>query len=302
MKKLVYLIAVLLAASAAAAEDYTVGDIRIERAASHAMVSGARVGDGYLTITNKSDQPDRLVAATSDRARSVQLHEMSIDNGIMVMRELKGGLDIPAGQTITLEPHYHLMFMDVEKPFKQGEEVDATLTFEKAGRIEVRFAVGRIAGPLDAGGHNDHGAMSMPGMDRDEMPATDDPQQAIPTTLKTMFETADRPLTVAPVVVRGDWAIAGWQQDGRGGRALLKKGHHGWSVHLCSGDGIREAESLQKAGLSSDDAAALSTSLKDAESTLDPKVFALFASFEGTVMMGAESGGAAEESHQGHGQ
>ena len=305
MKTLVSLVLGLLIATGAAAQD----TIRIEHAASHSMVPGAKVGDGYLVITNNGGEPDRLVAASSDRAKTVQLHQMTMANGIMTMRELKGGLAIPAGQTITLAPNYHLMFQDVAKPFRQGETIRAVLRFEKAGDITVDFAVGKIAGPLDdvggAGGMDhgsmDHGAMNMPGMEGMDMSGPP-PEEAIPATLKTMFERPDKPLTILPVVVRNDWAIAGWQQDGRGGRALLKKGHHGWSVFLCSGDGIREAAALEKAGLSADDARALAADLADAEARLDPKVLATFASFEGTVMMAAEAGDAGQGGHEGHGQ
>lgn len=300
MKTLVSLVLGLLIATGAAAQD----TIRIEHAASHSMVPGAKVGDGYLVITNNGGEPDRLVAASSDRAKTVQLHQMTMANGIMTMRELKGGLAIPAGQTITLAPNYHLMFQDVAKPFRQGETIRAVLRFEKAGDITVEFAVGKIAGPLDdvgGAGGMDHGAMNMPGMEGMDMSGPP-PEEAIPETLKTMFERPDKPLTILPVVVRNDWAIAGWQQDGRGGRALLKKGHHGWSVFLCSGDGIREAAALEKAGLSADDARALAADLADAEARLDPKVLATFASFEGTVMMAAEAGDAGQGGHEGHGQ
>lgn len=124
-------------------------DIRVDHAASHAMVPGASVGDGYLTIVNDGDQPDRLIAAASDRARSVQLHRMDMANGIMTMRELKGGLAVPARTTLRLAPDYHLMFNNVERPFRKGETIKTTLTFEKAGDIEVRLVVGNIAGPLD---------------------------------------------------------------------------------------------------------------------------------------------------------
>jgi hypothetical protein len=87
--------------------------------------------------------------------------------------------------------------------------------------------------------------------------ADDDPQQVIPARLKLMFETADKPLELTPVVaVQADWAIVGWRQDGRGGRALLKKTHHGWSIYLCSGDSLKDAGTLQKIGLSANDAAA----------------------------------------------
>jgi copper(I)-binding protein len=159
MKTLVSLVLGLLIATGAAAQD----TIRIEHAASHSMVPGAKVGDGYLVITNSGGEPDRLVAASSDRAKTVQLHQMTMANGIMTMRELKGGLAIPAGQTITLAPNYHLMFQDVAKPFRQGETIRAVLRFEKAGDITVEFAVGKIAGPLDdvgGAGGMDHGAMN----------------------------------------------------------------------------------------------------------------------------------------------
>lgn len=307
MKTIVSLLVGLLIATAAVAQD----TIRIDHAASHSMVPGAKVGDGYLTITNTGSEPDRLIAASSDRARTVQLHQMSMDNGIMTMRELKGGLAIPAGQTVTLAPNYHLMFQDVTKPFKQGETIRAVLSFEKAGTVTVDFAVGKIAGPLDdvgGGGASmdhgsmDHGAMDMPGMEGMDMSGPP-PEEAIPATLKTMFETPEKPLTILPVVVQNDWAIAGWQQDGRGGRALLKKNHHGWSIVLCSGDGIRETAALEKAGLSADDARALAAGLAGAEAKLDPKVLALFASFEGTVMMAGEAGDAGHGGgHEGHGQ
>ncbi|MDR6669284.1 copper uptake system-associated protein [Rhizobium sp. 1399] len=301
MKTIVSLFVGLMIATAAVAQEPT---IRIDHAASHSMVPGAKVGDGYLVITNSGSEPDRLVAASSDRAKTVQLHQMTMANGIMTMRELKGGLAIPAGQTVTLAPNYHLMFQDVIKPFKQGETIRAVLSFEKAGEITVDFAVGKIAGPLDdvgGAGGMDHGAMDMPGMEGMDMSGPP-PEEAIPATLKTMFERPDKPLTILPVVVRNDWAIAGWQQDGRGGRALLKKGHHGWSVFLCSGDGIRQAAALEKAGLSADDAKALAADLAEAEARLDPKVLALFASFEGTVMMAGEAGDAGQGGHEGHGQ
>ncbi len=297
MKTIFSLLFGLLIASAAAAQ----GDIRIEHAASHSMLPGAKVGDGYLTITNSGGVADRLIGASSDRAKSVQLHQMTMANGVMTMRELKGGLAIGAGQTVTLEPDYHLMFQDVTQPFKQGETIRAALRFEKAGDVAVDFAVGRIAGPLDDIGVVGSGAdmvMDMPGMDMSGPP----PEEAIPAVLKTMFERPDKPLTILPVVVKGDWAIAGWQQDGHGGRALLRKGHHGWNVVLCSGDAIKETASLEKAGLSAGDAAGLAADLTAAEAGLDPKVLALFASFQGTVVMAAEAGDAGQGGHAGHGQ
>lgn len=122
------------------------GDIRVEAAYSRAMLPVAKVGGGYLTIVNGGSE-DRLVRATSDRAGEVQIHEMKMDGGIMEMRELTDGIAVPAHTTVELKPgSYHLMFMNVDKPFKEGEIVKATLVFEKAGSMDVELAVGPVAG------------------------------------------------------------------------------------------------------------------------------------------------------------
>ncbi|EJT02541.1 copper uptake system-associated protein [Rhizobium sp. CCGE 510] len=132
--------------------------------------------------------------------------------------------------------------------------------------------------------------------------ADNDPQQAIPAGLKLMFETPDKPLDIAPVVVQADWAIAGWRQDGRGGRALLKKTHHGWSIYLCSGDSLKDARTLEKIGLAANDAAGLAARLREAEAGLDPSALTLFSSFEGTVVMMNKASNGAGDGHEGHAQ
>jgi hypothetical protein len=135
-----------------------------------------------------------------------------------------------------------------------------------------------------------------------DQPPSGDPQQLIPDVLRTMFETADKPLAIGPVAVHGLWAIAGWQQDGRGGRILLQNGEHGWRPLLCSGDAIREADALAQAGVPADAATALAAAVKDAEAQADPKTLQAFASFEGTVTLGAATASAAHAGHEGHGK
>lgn len=144
------------------------------------------------------------------------------------------------------------------------------------------------------------GAMSMTDMDMPGMQMDEDAQSAVPATLKTMFERADKPLTVAPVVVQGNWAIAGWRQDGRGGRVLLKRGHQGFRIYLCSGDDILDPAVLRTFGLSLDDASTLAANLKNAEGAFDPKVRALFASFEGTVVIASDTESDNRHGHEGH--
>lgn len=147
-------------ADAVTAHDATAGDVTISAAYARAMLPGAKVGGGYLSITNVGTA-DRLVGATSDRAPSVQIHEMKMEGGIMIMREIKGGVPVPAKGVLELKPGgYHLMFMNVSNPFKQGETIHTVLTFEKAGSVEVALTVGAAAG-------------SVPDMNHGNMSATD---------------------------------------------------------------------------------------------------------------------------------
>lgn len=146
----------LVAPGLAFATDLTLGKLKIAAPYVRAMVPGAEVGGGYMTITNTGGTNDRLIAVSSSRAVKVEVHEMKMDNDVMVMRQLAGGLPLPAGKSVELKPgSYHLMFMDVVDPFKQGETIRARLTFEKAGSIDVDFPVGSaVARKADAG--DDH--------------------------------------------------------------------------------------------------------------------------------------------------
>ncbi|TAZ47090.1 copper chaperone PCu(A)C (plasmid) [Rhizobium leguminosarum] len=143
-----------LLCNSAVAEDFTIGTLKISEPYVRAMVPGAPVGGGYMTITNTGTTDDRLVTAGSPRAGTAQIHEMKMDNDVMVMRELANGLTIPAGKTVELKPGgYHVMFMKVAEPFKQGQVVKSTLTFEKAGTVAIDFPVGPVAG--GTGGHQE---------------------------------------------------------------------------------------------------------------------------------------------------
>jgi periplasmic copper chaperone A len=139
--------AVAVAASAllgpsARAEDIKAGDLVISQAWSRATPNGAKVGGSYLTIENKGSAPDKLVGASSDVAGSIQVHEMSMTDGMMKMRQLENGLTIEPGKSVKLAPGgYHLMMMDLKNPLKQGDKVAITLEFEKAGKVPVSFDV-----------------------------------------------------------------------------------------------------------------------------------------------------------------
>lgn len=141
---------------AAAAEDaVTAGDLEIGAAWARAMLAGQKAAGGYLTISNKGAEADRLVGAASPLAGKVEVHTMEVVKDVMTMRPVEGGLEIPAGGTVELKPGgYHIMFMDVKTPFAEGGSVPVTLEFEKAGAVEVSLPVRVVKG---AGGHGDMG-------------------------------------------------------------------------------------------------------------------------------------------------
>ena len=124
------------------ASEFKVGAITIETPWSRATPGAAKVAAGYLTIKNHAATPDRLVSVTADIAGHTGIHQMSMSDGMMQMRELTEGLAIPAQGSLTFEPaSYHLMFEGLKRPLKEGETFSGTLTFEKAGTVSVTFDV-----------------------------------------------------------------------------------------------------------------------------------------------------------------
>ena len=123
----------------------TVGDIQIVGAFSRATLPNAPVGAGYLVITNAGTADDRLVSASSPVAGKTQLHAMKMEGDVMKMGELGDGVVIPAGSSVTFAPGgSHIMFMDLTQPLVEGTTFTVTLTFEKAGTVDVQLEVGAI--------------------------------------------------------------------------------------------------------------------------------------------------------------
>ncbi|MEA2858002.1 MAG: periplasmic copper chaperone [Methylobacteriaceae bacterium] len=123
------------------------GALQIEAPWLRATPGGAKVGAGYLRITNTGSEADRLAGASMPLSARGEVHEMTMQNGVMHMGPLAQGLAIPPGKTVELKPGgFHLMFLDLKGSLKQGEKVDVTLTFEKAGSVTVAFPVQGLGG------------------------------------------------------------------------------------------------------------------------------------------------------------
>ena len=118
--------------------------ILIDKPWARATAPGAKVAGGYMLVRNQGAAADRLVGASSPVAAKVELHVHIHEGGVMKMREVPA-YDVPAKGSFELKPGgAHLMFMDIKRPFKEGEKVPVRLRFEKAGEVNAEFHVGRL--------------------------------------------------------------------------------------------------------------------------------------------------------------
>ena len=130
---------------------FKLGDLTVTSPWTRATPGGAKIAGGYLKITNNGTSADRFTGAKSDAADRVEIHEMSMSDGVMKMRPLPNGLEIKPGETVELKSGgYHLMFMDLKQPLKQGDTLKATLQFEKAGSLDVNFNVNALGASAPA--------------------------------------------------------------------------------------------------------------------------------------------------------
>ena len=146
----VMVLAALALSGPATAETYSVGGLQIGHPWARATPKGATVGAGYLTITNKGAEPDRLIGGSAAPASRFEVHATVTENGVARMRQVNG-LEIKPGETVEFKPGgMHLMFVGLRQPLAQGQTVKGTLVFEKAGTVAIEFAVQAVGAP--AGG------------------------------------------------------------------------------------------------------------------------------------------------------
>jgi copper(I)-binding protein len=145
-------------AKAALAHDFTLGDLTIDHPGSRATPPGAKSGGAYFVVKNAGDTDDRLISATTEVAETTEIHEVSMKDNVMTMRALPDGLVVPARGELVLKPgSYHLMLIGLKEPLLKDKPFKGTLTFEKAGTVEVTFAVDAMGKQQHGhGGHHGH--------------------------------------------------------------------------------------------------------------------------------------------------
>jgi periplasmic copper chaperone A len=159
LKPRLLFLAVLLLNAAAAAQT---GPIEVKNAWARATPGKVETGAAYLTI--ESAAPDRLTGVSTPVAGKAEVHEMTMQGGVMKMRPL-GPVDLPAGHAVVLKPGgTHIMLTGLKQPLRVGESFPLTLDFERAGKREVTVTIEKAGamGPEHAGG----AGMAMPMPDR----------------------------------------------------------------------------------------------------------------------------------------
>ncbi len=160
MKRFAFSLAALALAAAANAQ-VTVKDPWVRATVPQQKATGA-----FMQLTAAQDV--KLVAGSSPVAGVVEIHEMVMDNNVMKMREVPGGLPLSAGKTVDLKPGgYHVMLMDLKGQIKDGDTVPVSLVFEGKDGKKQTMEIKAPARPLNAaaktdasqGGHTGHGAM-----------------------------------------------------------------------------------------------------------------------------------------------
>lgn len=161
MKKLSFAAITAIATSGfALAHDYNAGGLMIMHPMAFETAETAKTGAGYMQIMNESDTSDRLIEVRADFPR-VEIHNIEEKDGIASMIHMENGIEIPANETVSLEPGgFHVMFMGLDGGLALDTEIPATLVFENAGEVEVVFKVEERKGDHDHSGHGDHSTHS----------------------------------------------------------------------------------------------------------------------------------------------
>jgi periplasmic copper chaperone A len=153
--KAIIVVGAMSAFAPLSAHEFKAGGLTIDHPWTRETPAGAKTAAGYLKIINKGNEVDRLVSGSAEGVDAVEVHEMAMDNNVMKMRRVEGGTEIKPGQTVEFKPSsYHLMMIGLKEPFKKGNMIKGTLTFEKAGSVPVEFEVAAMG--TTSSGHHEH--------------------------------------------------------------------------------------------------------------------------------------------------
>jgi copper(I)-binding protein len=111
--------------------------VEVSGAWARATVSGQKATGAFMRLMSKDGA--RLVSVSTPVAGVAEVHEMKLDEGVMRMRAVPAGLELPAGKTVELKPGgYHLMLLDLKQPLPKESTIPLTLVFQDAKGVQTR--------------------------------------------------------------------------------------------------------------------------------------------------------------------
>ena len=129
--------ALVLICGSVSAQTYQAGDLTLTDAFSYPTTG--RSGAGYFTLTNDG-AADALLDVEADYPK-VMLHKSMMKDGVMTMEHQMRVVVPPQGEIEFAPGGYHVMFMGLKEGWGVGDDIKATLIFEKSGSLEVTFKV-----------------------------------------------------------------------------------------------------------------------------------------------------------------
>lgn len=141
-RKLLVLVLMVLAAALAGCADGSASELAVQDAWVRPSPLATGNGAAYMVIRNNTQADDALIAAASDAADAVEIHESVEMEGDMMSMQPVERIDVPAGGTATLEPGgYHVMLIGLHDQLREGDTVTLTLTFETYGEMTIEAPV-----------------------------------------------------------------------------------------------------------------------------------------------------------------
>lgn len=136
---------------------HSVHAIDVDDAWARTTVNGMNMGGVFMEIENETAKADYLVGGSSPVAERVEVHTHINEDGVMKMREIKGGLALPVNQEVKLKPGAaHVMLMGLKKPLQAGEHFPLTLKFKYAKPVTVDVEVKSPTQEQAKGHHHSH--------------------------------------------------------------------------------------------------------------------------------------------------
>ena len=147
----------MFVAFAAQAQEFKAGNITIEHAWARPSAGTTKLSAAYMTLKNGGKEADTLKSASSPVAEKVEVHENIMDNGVMKMRQVQGGLAIPAGGEVNLKPGgVHIMLIGLKQNLELGQTVPLKLSFANAGDTEIQAKVEKMPAAAASGPDQHH--------------------------------------------------------------------------------------------------------------------------------------------------